>query len=173
VVVGNETDFGFLDGHLISFHNNYNNCIVLSYIYPLVSTKHIILVTNWLPLRESYQLVVLFLRNQAFLSDFPQEVDNFAVISGCGGEHVDLILLFDDDFEGSDELEGLSVDLEGNDLVGSLGLQPDALSLGHLEGYLHAYLYLPHMEDVGQSDYLHYSITERFIIKALLIIGLP
>lgn len=122
---------------------------------------------------EGEQFAELLLVDDLFLQGQPQEVVDFAAVGGGGRQHVDLVLPLDHDLEGGDELEGLAVDLQRDDLVVAAGGQPDDLPLPDLEGLVHADLHLPHVQHVSQADHLDHSVAETLLAEVPLRVCLP
>ena len=74
-----------------------------------------------------------------------EEVVQLTVIGGRGRQDIDLIFSLYDDFERSYHVNGLTVDLDRDDLVINLALESDCSALTHNKGLIHADLHLSHV----------------------------
>jgi hypothetical protein len=74
-----------------------------------------------------------------------EEVVQLTVIGGRGRQNIDLIFSLYDDFEGSYHVNGLTVDLDRDDLVIDFALKSDGSPLTHNKGLIHADLHLSHV----------------------------
>lgn len=117
---------------------------------------------------ESQQRTELVLRNQTLLQGLLQEGVHLPVISWSSRQDVHLIFMLNHDLEGSDDLHRLSVDLHRNDLVVHLRLEFYHPSLTHLERLVHAYLHLPHVQHIAQSDHLQQTIAVAVLLETIL-----
>lgn len=119
------------------------------------------------------QLIVLLLINHLLFESLAKEMDNFAVLRRLGGEHVDLVLSFNQNLKRGDKLQRLSIYLKRNDLISTLRLQLYALSLSQSKRLLHSNLNLPHMQHITKPNHLNQPITERRIPQPIPRIASP
>ena len=77
---------------------------------------------------------------------------NFTSIGRSGRQNIDLISALNADLEGSDGLNGFSIELQGDDLVVYFWFEGDDFALTDLEGLIHADLNLSNMQNIAEPD---------------------
>ena len=122
---------------------------------------------------QTQQLIILLLINQLFLQSLSQKVNNFPILRRLRGQNVNLILPLNQYLKGSNKLQGFSIDLQGDNLTPTLGLQLHTLPLPQPKRLLHSNLHLPHMQHIAKPDNLNQPITKRRIPQSIPTITPP
>jgi hypothetical protein len=124
-------------------------------------------------LRQTQQLIILLLINQLFLQSLPQKMDDFPILRRLRGQNVNLILPLNQYLKGRNKLQGFAIDLQGDDLTPTLGLQLHALPLPQPKRLLHSNLHLPHMQHIAKPNNLNQPITKGRIPQSIPTITPP
>ncbi len=124
-------------------------------------------------LRQTQQLIILLLINQLFLQSLPQKMNNFPILRRLRGQNVNLILPLNQYLKGCNKLQGFAIDLQGDDLTPTFGLQLHALPLPQPKRFLHSNLHLPHMQHIAKPNNLNQPITKGRIPQSIPTITPP
>ena len=85
-------------------------------------------------------------------------MNNFPILRRLRGQNVNLILPLNQYLKGSNKLKGFAIDLQGDNLTPTLGLQLHTLPLPQPKRLLHSNLHLPHMQHIAKPNDLLYNL---------------